>query len=604
MHVKTVQNKFITKKRYNMQKDGKISTENKDQESAKLKRKSLYERRFTQEESEIWKKKVTSKYDEKDTKSITTIQSFWQHRRTIDRLLIVNPKAAHSPDFAEFLHGQKIKKSINRWKMELLLTAIREGNWQHKIFSVRYLPELTVALFARGEITQQQASSILELSGILKEHKVIDIVPVLDAKSKNEPKLSAASLEILELISDKSFQKFDQIQIAEFTSLVAELPPSEQYWFILDGNQDKSNGLAQAVINIHGIYAATVNDNLKFFCPSAGLRDMLGIVRFGLKNYVKAIPILGMITPFKIGEGLKQHKRYCAMKYRDTIPYTNVHGVKSTELSYFFALYHDIYHSLVDSALGHEILTAFLYLAYDVAQIISVDIKPPKSSALPETKETWDFKDSEYAIVYTNAKEYNTPEFRENALKSEQVTSLFVKLVIAMEFEPRQHILHFKDDSNAPYLATVGAIFILKFLENPQRWKDIKIDLDQFSAKIESGEQKEVEEHTLEFVRHYQRIKSMYPKIKGDSIKIQLLNVFLSETIMSAPTLFKVIPEKKAIAEEKVKFKKLTKKEVDEHGLPEKYTNTLWSTYNGRSLEGGDRDSHQEIMTDIRHAQV
>ena len=567
---------------------------------------NLYKKRLSAEEKVSFTHKFESEH-KKLVKSALIIQQWWKKKTTRDTLIPVNLNGNHSEEFKELVHKQSVKKSINTIKLTQLYQAIQKADWGDEIFIDSHLPYLTLSLFASGKISQQQVNSILEFWQILNEnYNNIAVTAAMDEKFK----LTESFLKVLaEIVDPFFFKELDEEQIEQLKSLIFELPPSERYFFRFDIDQyerefndleDKDqlkditkHSLGFQLMKIGGLYHSMEDYpnegefNLRAIYFSAGIRDALGIVRFGLRNYIRMVPTFGEKTPHEIEKGVRQKKRYGALRYPDIKPYGKVHDF--AQVTDIEAISHDYYHAGVMASLGEEIQNTFLVFIDCIRETIYPDIKPKSPQQEAHTLETWDLTDEELPLCYYDSEQYNDSDFRENRNSEAKITNTFVDtLVMGVKSFYRNYLLELnKNEHSQRNITLLGIILIFKFLDHPEKWRKNKINFETFS---ESKLHSDVKDSPT-FKKHYQKIAVLNKSMKFEPVRIKILKTLLFQSFKNQPDgqaafgLFsKLVSENKDVVLEKLKFGRITDKDIKEEKLLKTQKNTIYFAYDQQKI--------------------
>lgn len=161
------------------------------------------------------------------------------------------------------IHFSRANDSLMSTKLSILLLALNEGDWYNRIFGDKSIFQLSLALYAAKKISYQQLCSVYERAEI-KENKNILIYPILDQNGE----FTKEAYEILlpELQKNYYLKPPTEEQVQEFKLLIATLPKSEQYFYWEASSHSSFD-----------------NHTIRL---TAGVRDALGLVRFGLDEYV------------------------------------------------------------------------------------------------------------------------------------------------------------------------------------------------------------------------------------------------------------------------------------------------------------------------------
>lgn len=416
----------------------------------------------------------------------TTIQSFWCKQRTRDSLISVNPKGNHSKAFIHFLHHQQVKKSIHRDKLKCLFDAILMANFEYLIFKDPTLPHLALSLFSSELISQQQLFTVLEFKQTIDDYIFIKTVPLLSENglfTEEGKQLLTCILGYKNRFLALSHEQYEALRL-----LILALPKSEQQIYITAARVDGS--LAKALIDLGSLVIA----EKQFLHLTAGIRDAIGLIRFGISRYVRPMPCLGALDKNDIYSGVINRARYAAVSYPNTHPYDVIHGRK--EVPNLIANNHDVYHSLVASSLpkAHfDLLHKFVSLTRNVFNI-------------KWSKELWDWIDCDYLYYFKNQESQSI-----NPEDEQQMTEQFCKFLnwgsSSSDYGVTSGGALIRNQSITP----IGINVFIDLIKNPIAWLEFKLNPCYLTGIYRDM---------------YQAIKKIYPLIEHDSIKIQLLKCY------------------------------------------------------------------------------
>lgn len=455
---------------------------------------------------------------QEDLSKIIKLQQFWRRKTELDTLVTVNPKGNHTDEFHHFIQkavqgeskeNKTIKKSINENKRLALFHAINRGNWDDPVFNDQTLSELTLSLYASNKITRSQAVTILERVQTFRESPHVRTCLILANDHFTEE-----AKEALPFLNDENYHRYlNAEQREEFRLLVLTLPKSEQYFYLtkkgvrLSFFSLGSFLVNQTAIMLHKEHIAHLSN---------GALDALGIAQFGLSEYARPLRRLGMFTKLDIEAGVKEHMRYSALHYPNTVPYHNIHG--HTEITAFEGTAHDIYHSLIMSAIPNPFLDAFTYIAHIARE----------NSKLQWSLEIWDWRDVDFKYFFENKLNYRkiiqnfekqtVPEEKDTSTQRFNIhmTQLFCRMLIAgnnTSLMSEQGYL-----TRNSFVTPLGIFIFMDFVKNPDIWQSFYI----------------CPEHLVHpYYEKYQIAKILYPIIKNDPPKIQALKFFIYEKLFN-----------------------------------------------------------------------
>lgn len=201
-------------------------------------------------------------------------------------------------------------------KLNTLLLALNQCDWYNKIYCDKQVTELSLSLYNANKISYQQLSSVLERPQI-KTAKDAHFYSILD--QKGEFTKEAQAILLPEFRNTYFLIAPTEEQLKEFKLLISTLPKSEQFFYCLPSIQQGSISKRRSLppdlppdkdMNAaigedaqftafspprgsisHGRFKSsskprTPIDSFDIIRLTAGARDALGLVRFGLDNYV------------------------------------------------------------------------------------------------------------------------------------------------------------------------------------------------------------------------------------------------------------------------------------------------------------------------------
>lgn len=521
-------------------------------------KKQLFPDKKPVDQKAIEKKEIKEATDKEKTKASKRIQSFWRAKTTLigmNSLIPVRVGKAHSADFVEMVHGQKIKKSIHSEKLKALKNALDKGNWNASIFEDAHLPQLTMTLFSHRKINQQQAATILERVQTFKDHPHIRTVAILDAKGD----FTREAQEILiPSLAGKVFPELKGDLLNEFKLLILELPPSERFFYITQAGKYKgkkwnalTRDLGLDLIQNEFIYRNKMDDNNQLIHLTSGVRDAWGITWFGMSNYVRMVPTLGEKNKDEIEVGVRKRKRFGALNYPGTIPYGDIHGYPG--VTDFEATGHDVYHAMIMSSLTYRILDVFLQLIEATRTAVKGDIKVSTDAKEVWSKEIWEWLDGEFKLLFSKLRDVHI------LIKTNSLPILDICCSLFLHADnflfPKRRNYFVRESKNDKYdISVLGVIFLLDWIKNRAAWLKLGINLEE----TKPGPIKEF----------YHEIKELYEKINQDQPKMQIIKILLYQTLkmqVGRIEKFKTLSETLTAHADYfcllIQFKKVSKKE-------------------------------------------
>jgi len=510
------------------------------------------------------------KNEEKVTKAAIAIQNWWRRLRQKDTLVKVNPAGNHTGSFNHLVNynektNHNVKKSLNKAKLDSLDQAIKSGNWDDPIFNDPTLPQLALTLYDSEKITQQQIYTLLERHQTLKDFPLRNTYKILD---ENEQFTQEAREFLLPIIRNRfHLRDLADESIEEFRLMVAALPGSEQVFYTTGIGKLAEEGIVEESIK-HSLGLRLLGLDAMFFGKNqlihltSGARDALGLVRFGLDEYVRPMPRLGVQKLGDIEHGVKHQARYAAVDYPETKPYKNIHdylNVKDLE-----ATSHDVYHGNVMSTIPKN----FLFVLWRF-----IDISRAKTGYM-WSKEIWDWVDTDYLYFFHQQKDFEADWLNQQMTQLKFSTELFFDLLNYGNGTSRREVSEdgsvLREDKPTP----MGVFIFIDMVQNRNDWLQLKIDPNYLAEP---------------FKQYYLAAKEIYEYIKNDEPKIQLLkyNIYVQlkeqkvpKALQSFQSLNTIINARQSTV---LAFNKV-KKEDEIAKSNQDWVNTVYFTYDGKSV--------------------
>ncbi|WP_367605738.1 hypothetical protein [Legionella sp. W05-934-2] len=440
--------------------------------------------------------KDIEKNREKYENATIVLQSLWRRIRERDTLIRVNPKGDHSGDFNHLVnfHPKKnpaVRKSLNKRKLDELQQAIEKCDFSASIFDDKTLPQLALSLFDSGTITQQQIYTLLEHHQTIKDYPQIGYFPILNADGAFT---SVAKEYLLPSLTNRQYVKgLTTKELEEFRLMIATLPKSEQFFYITDTGklttQKNYHQLGHTLIDLDGMMRLKSNHLVHL---SAGARDALGLVSFGLRDYIRPMPRLGPMGIDDIEQGVNHRARYAALNFPATKPYEIIHDYKN--VNDLEATSHDVYHSNVMSLIPDnflKILERFVSLTR-------------ANTGIKWSIEIWDWVDCDY--IYFFHKLGRTPKTN----NPKETTALMCGMLeygngtSSTDISIGGSLL--RDNTPTP----LGILVFIDMIVNRPIWLELGIDPSYLTGQ---------------YGKYYKMIEQMYDNYidEKDDIRIQVL---------------------------------------------------------------------------------
>ncbi|STX40726.1 Uncharacterised protein [Legionella donaldsonii] len=256
----------------------------------------------------------------------------------------------------------------------------------------------------------------------------------------------------------------------EFRRLVVQLPPSEQIFYtVITSSTAKltRNVLAESAVteipyqlaeHFNKLNGVKISDELPLLIPTCGLRNAIGLLRYGVDNYIPIEPQFGVKSMTDIEEAYRERHHRLAFLY---YPYTPDPGaVHNSPLDTYLGVFaHDKYHSDVVSSMPDYARHGLLRFADIIRGKTGIDW----------SDELWIWIDADFRYF-----------------KSNEVDPLSAPGIV--HFCTMLDTLQLPDiESGKPYgqilikgigPSSVGLLVMLDMVENKKDWKAIGLDPD------------------------------------------------------------------------------------------------------------------------------
>lgn len=520
-----------------------------------------YNAKLTVEQQSEYLKKLEEKGHTKASlnKSAKVIQNFWSDLRKKDRLINVNRRGYHTKNFAYFLNAQKAKKSINKNKLDKLLQCVNDGIWQDAIFRDETIANLTLSLYAANKISYEQTCSILEYVQI-EEAKTARFFPIFDKEGGFTKEAELMLIPMLQ--KHPTLKSMSSLQINELKLLISSLPQSEQVFYVTQTPKRSELGQefleAGIILEISKPILGLTGD----LHLTMGLRDAVGLARFGIDEYVPIMPRLGRLTTSDIERGVRQKVREAAVYFPGIPKHPRIHNIKN--YSHSESTEHDYSHSVIMSTLPKKLLAA-LHDMIDISRSVIGKDMPTKSNGDLLSKEIWAWIDMSFTFSYQMHQDLDQ-DFTDPKL----LTELFCNILQAGSTEDIINsvggYLIYLHPENPTFgkLSILGVAVMLDMISQPEKWKEKGIIPDHFIGpyKIAFEELKLISSLTVNNPPKLQILKvQLFQPILN--IIIESGTMHIAETFFSSISLLNEILNFNAIfIEQKLKFKKTSQNHI------------------------------------------
>lgn len=368
-----------------------------------------------------------------------------------------------------------------------LESALLNGNWDNEVFQETDLPYYALFLHQQKKITFHQFATVMERWQTFKDYSHIKTFKILD--EKGEFTEEAQTILIPQLNKHKFLKEMSASQVQELKELIATLPLSEQIFYTTVSGKFDSEGISLGHTLLK--FETLIQYNKQLLHVGAGVFDAIGLVRFGINDYVRPVHRLGPQGVDDIEAGVRAGARMAALNFPDTTPYGDIHGYDDvTDLE---ATMHDKYHAYVMSAIPKPILHALWYMVDRIRE----------ETGSKWSKEIWTLIDCEFNFSYGDHKRNKT-----SPLSNEEMTKLFCTLIKVGNndiAQSGQYASLFVGRQPAPLFI----LLLLDMYKHPENWKEHQIEAAFLADK---------------FKEYYQgEIASIYSKIKDSLLLIQVL---------------------------------------------------------------------------------
>jgi hypothetical protein len=430
-----------------------------------------------------------------EQKAAIKIQKLWRKIRDKNKLDQSNPY----PEVVYFLNQQPMMKSLDKKSLNYLQQLIDRGAWNNKFFVNPRLPYLAITLYATNKISSQQAYSCLYIYQARQQFKDLKGCAVLDEKGNFTPEAEKYLLPSLN--KSNLFTAIEKKLLDSFKLLILTLPVSERYFFManLAGNPNPTDLTLQLAVN--GTFLSNIEyASTQFIYLTAGLKDAVGITRFGVTQHARCIPRLGVQTKDDIEAGIRKDIRPSAIRIDGKQDPMMIHEFK--DASPLIVSMHDDYHRDILSSIPSECRRGIERL---------IDITRENILKKPWSREIWDWVDNENRYFMMNLSELDA--------KSDK-TVLFCDLLsnsTAYGDERGGFLINYKE-SRVGELTMLGANFIIDMIEHKDKWVGLGIDPDKL----------------VEPFKHlYIEIKNNFQYIKNPDRNIMIFNCQLYQALQS-----------------------------------------------------------------------
>lgn len=404
------------------------------------------------------------------------------------------------PEFTFFLNNQHIKKSLNQYGLSTLAEALHSGNWyvwlvgghdgdwNQDVFNDPELPYLAITLYQRKVITEQQFYTLMEWSNICAEFKPKGVYAILD---ENLQFTSAAIKYLFPYLKLSIYTDLAEKQKESLRNLIATLPRSEQILYLTEPGKyatpESISSLEKALMSIGKIRLDETSQNLIHF--SVGVKDAIGIVQYGLDNYVRPNNRLAKLDISDIETSVNMEQRPVSTNYPGVKAYDKIHGVQDPSI--VFAIAHDEAHADTMSHIPLNMRGAIKRFA----------LVTRKTAGFERSKEIWTWIDCEFHRFISAAlpseehliAKYGTPR---------EKMDLFCKLLQDGTFtDPNSSYAYLINTEKL--LSTAGIMIFHDFFVNRSEWLKLGIEPELFTGELAT---------------HYEKIKKLYhvfPELKA-----------------------------------------------------------------------------------------
>lgn len=486
----------------------------------------------------------TRAFDKKQAKKLWEL--FFEKYKNLEE----NACTTLPPNFQETPFLSDLSQSLEE--------AIDRVDLNNDIFSTPALPYHLRFLYESNKISFQQFCTLMERQQTFTDFPHINTFRILE---NGEFTPEAKKFFLPTLNKSSCLKPLDENQLEELKTLISALPRSERIFYTtkagkLENEEEDSlgNTLLSTGTNV------LIKEENRLIHVSVGVFDAIGLIRFGLEEYIRPIHQFGKQNINAIEEGIRQYARKTALNHPDAVAYDNIHDFENvTPLE---ATIHDKFHAIVMSAMPKSLLHVIWHLI-DVARNVI---------GHQWSKEIWTLIDCELLYCLSSHKNLKTPLSNE---KMTQVLCESLKMGNNTFMQMGQYSsLIMRREITPSFIA-----IILDLYQNPDKWLALQIEPQYLIGK---------------FKEYYAVIGEIYSLIKNDDPKIQLLKCQIyfclledakcRDPLTNIKKLAKIIDENQDGILKNLTLMKVKKKDDD---FPRFMANSIYLSYaNSKTPEG------------------
>lgn len=501
------------------------------------------------------------------------LQARWRFLRQSNRDVPVHVGKKHHKEFIYFLNdNRQAKKSLNQEKLTILQQALTDGKWNHPIFKDSKIAQLSLTLCQSNKISHQQLYTLLERIQTEKDFKLKQNYCIFsgDDFSKEAKEILIPALlgySYFDAIKSPTLFKF----LTSFRYLVSQLPLSEQYFYTTELGPYAVQGkdyLGQALDSFGVIQFNPTKEFLVH--TSFGMGDAIGLITYGIDEYIRPQPRLGDQMWNDIEEGVRQFVRPTAIAFPNTVVSGKIHGYENV-----FDLEktrHDYAHGKIQSTIPNNMISA-LHRFVDVCR---------HTVAIQNSKEIWTWIDCDFTYYYFN---FHNGEFPSSVQETSKQFCQFLLLgAYTLPGLSQGGYVIVRSPELVSNITTLGIAIFLDMLKHKEAWLKLNLDPEHFISPFSTFYQ------TMK--KHYESNLDFFQK-HDDKTNLFVFDAFFKGQLEDDQfhQLLTWVDENQTTLAEDIQFKKFKKNESPKL---DGQTNMVYTTFQGKKL---DEELIHELIT-------